>query len=573
MTINKSVFSQENIIIKDIVKNKWDKFRYSRASVILKLRLFVLFYFIHGNVAKRNTNARFTRLLPLTMIMFMFLCGCGSAPDTGSAAGNETVIDVESTAENETVIDMESTAGNETVADEGSSSEDETLSDEGNVAGNEEAKDDGCSVPDAAEDEISLIMVGDLLVHKAVYESGIREDGTLNYDHLFTNVSDDIKKADIAVINNEVIYGGNDIGYRDYPEFNVPTEIGDAVYDAGFNVILHASNHTLDQGTEGIEKCMEFWNTSHPDAMILGIHGLESGNYTEAEGSERSESEGERYTEAEEAEKQDSEEKSYTDTEESGKQDSEGKSYTDTEESGKQDFEGKSYTDTKESGESEQRREIRDFTIYEKNGIKIAMLNYTYGLNGKSLPDKMSYMIDLMDETSKDKIREDIRKARELSDAVIVFPHWGTEYSFEVDKSEKEWAEFFADEGVLLVIGSHPHVVEPIEWIEGREGNKMLCYYSVGNYISSQTNADAMLGLMAKVKIGRDKDGNVVISDYGYETLVTHISAEPGEFTTYKLADYTDEMAARNAVCGYDDRFSLQFLKNLESEVFESVDN
>ena len=101
----------------------------------------------------------------------------------------------------------------------------------------------------------------------------------------------------------------------------------------------------------------------------------------------------------------------------------------------------------------------------------------------------------------------------------------------------------------------------------------MLCYYSVGNYISSQTNADAMLGLMAKVKIGRDKDGNVVISDYGYETLVTHISAEPGGFTTYKLADYTDEMAARNAVCGYDDRFSLQFLKNLESEVFEPVEN
>lgn len=497
MTINKSVFSQDSIIIKDIVKNKWDKFRYSRASVILKLRLLVLFCFIHGNVAKRNTNARFTRLLPLTMIMFMFLCGCGSAPDTGSTAGNETVIEVESTA------------GNETVADEGSTSEDDTLSDEGNVAGNEEAKDDGSSVPDAAEHEISLIMVGDLLVHKAVYESGIREDGTLNYDHLFTNVSDDIKKADIAVINNEVIYGGNDIGYRDYPEFNVPTEIGDAVYNAGFNVILHASNHTLDQGTEGIENCLEFWNTSHPDAMILGIHGLESG----------------------------------------------------------------SYTDTKESGESEQRREIRDFTIYEKNGIKIAMLNYTYGLNGKSLPDKMSYMIDLMDETSKDKIREDIRKARELSDAVIVFPHWGTEYSFDVDESEKEWAEFFADEGVLLVIGSHPHVVEPIEWIEGREGNKMLCYYSVGNYISSQTNADAMLGLMAKVKIGRDKDGNVVISDYGYETLVTHISAEPGEFTTYKLADYTDEMAARNAVCGYDDRFSLQFLKNLESEVFEPAEN
>ncbi len=336
--------------------------------------------------------------------------------------------------------------------------------------------------------DVSIVMVGDLLIHKSVYESGVQADGTLNYDHLFRNIEADVKAADIAVINNEVVYGGDDKGFRDHPEFNVPTAVGDAVSAAGFDVILHASNHVLDQGTEGIENCLKFWKDLHPEEAVLGIHGSEA--------------------------------------------------------------------------------DSSDIFIYEKNGIRIAMLNYTYGLNGKKLPEDKSYMIDLMDENSKDKVRENIRKAREAADAVIVFPHWGTEYSTEVDESEKQWAQLFADEGVLLVIGSHPHVIEPIEWIEGKDGNRMLCYYSVGNYISSQTQAEAMLGIMAKVRLRKNSDGEVEIADYGYEALVTHISAEPGGFTTYKLADYSENLAEENIIRRYDDRFSVEFLKELEDNTF-----
>ena len=381
----------------------------------------------------------------LAMLMFAMLCGCGATKD-------KTTETVQSTEEN--------------VQSSENSGRDET------------------------EEVVSLVMVGDLLIHKSVYESGVQEDGTLNYSHLFKNIESDVKAADIAVINNEVVYGGDDKGFRDYPEFNAPTAVGDAVSEAGFDVVLHASNHVLDQGTDGIENCLKFWKESHPEVAVLGIHG------------------------------------------------SDGISGSD------------------------------DIFIYEKSGIKIAMLNYTYGLNGKSLPEDKSYMIDLMDENSTDKVREDIRKAKAEADAVIVFPHWGTEYSLEVDESEKEWAQLFADEGVMLVIGSHPHVIEPIEWIEGKDGNKMLCYYSVGNYISSQTQAEAMLGIMAEVKIRKNSDGKVEIADYGYEALVTHISAEPGGFTTYKLSDYTENLAEENIICRYDDRFSIEFLKELKDNTF-----
>ena len=125
---------------------------------------------------------------------------------------------------------------------------------------------------DSAGVDVSIIMVGDLLMHDNVSASGYMPDGTVNYDHIFAHVKDDVQAADVAVINNEVIYGGDDRGYQNYPMFNVVTPLGDAVVDAGFDVVLHASNHVLDQGTSGVENCLDFWNNKHPETAVLGIH-------------------------------------------------------------------------------------------------------------------------------------------------------------------------------------------------------------------------------------------------------------------------------------------------------------
>ena len=252
-----------------------------------------------------------------------------------------------------------------------------------------------------------------------------------------------------------------------YPQFNSPQDFGDALVDAGFDVILHASNHTMDKDTVAVLNTIHFWKEKHPDITFLGINENQ-----------------------------------------------------------------------------EERNTIR---IVEKDGVKLAMLNYTYGLNGFSLPSDKPYLVNLMDEAHKTEIAEDLKKAREEADFVIVYPHWGTEYVLEATDEQKQWAQFFADNGADLIIGTHPHVVEPVEWITASDGRQTLVYYSLGNYISIEYYNYSMLGGFAEVTITKDSSGTY-ISDYDMDFLVTHYTAGRTEMTTYFLSDYTDELASRHAI-------------------------
>ena len=144
---------------------------------------------------------------------------------------------------------------------------------------NKEAKEPEKKVEDTeknveevyAEPEIDIVMVGDILLHEPVQESGKLADGTYNYDHLFANVAEDIQAADIAIANQEVILGGTEIGLSGYPNFNGPFEVGDALAKAGFNVVLHATNHTLDRGKEALVNCMNFWKQKKVTYTILSM--------------------------------------------------------------------------------------------------------------------------------------------------------------------------------------------------------------------------------------------------------------------------------------------------------------
>ncbi len=117
-----------------------------------------------------------------------------------------------------------------------------------------------------------MVMIGDMLVHEGVYKSGNDGEGNYNFDHLFANIADDIAAADMRIVNQETILGGVDMGLSAYPCFNSPQEIGDAEVAAGFNIILHATNHAIDKGLNGLLATTEFWNTKHPDIPYLGIH-------------------------------------------------------------------------------------------------------------------------------------------------------------------------------------------------------------------------------------------------------------------------------------------------------------
>jgi len=127
-------------------------------------------------------------------------------------------------------------------------------------------------VVDQPQNTVNIIMTGDILLHTPVEEAAVQSDGSINFDSIFVNTRDIISGADLALVNQEVIIGGEDLGVSGYPAFNAPYEIGDALVDSGFDVILHATNHALDKGKNGILNCINFWETNYPDITYLGIN-------------------------------------------------------------------------------------------------------------------------------------------------------------------------------------------------------------------------------------------------------------------------------------------------------------
>lgn len=144
-------------------------------------------------------------------------------------------------------------------------------------------------------------------------------------------------------------------------------------------------------------------------------------------------------------------------------------------------------------------------------------------------------------------------------------------------QEQERQAQFLADNGVDLIIGSYPHVVEPVKWITAENGDRTLVYYSLGNFQSIQNTVENMLGGQANVTISKEEDGTH-ISDYSLDFVVTHYEQrESSEYydivTTYPLADYTNDLAARHgmSVSG-NEEFNLASLQGLSSQILSKCD-
>lgn len=339
----------------------------------------------------------------------------------------------------------------------------------------------------AKKRELSLIAVGDNLIHTKIVKSGLQKDGSYNFSHLFDGIRDTVEKADVAIINQETILCDKKLGYSGYPLFGSPYEIGEAIYEAGFDVILHATNHTLDKGVAGIEDTIDFWK-QYDDIVVAGI---------------------------------------------------------------------------------KEKKEDSRIVYIERNGIKLAILNYTYGLNGLRLPKGKEYMVNLLD--NQKLVEKDIKLAKKMSDFVIVCPHWGTEYVYEPTTQQKEWTQFFAEQGVDLVLGTHPHVLEPVKWVKSENGeNEMLVYYSLGNFVSNQDAMPRMLGGMAQIQL-IEKDGSIVIDKAAIEPLITHTYLDgKQQFTTYFLEDYTKKLASNHYLNRkHKNAITLSRLQSLSKEILD----
>ena len=341
-----------------------------------------------------------------------------------------------------------------------------------------------------------LVAVGDNLMHRSCTLSAKNADGTYDFTKHFANMADIFKAADLAVISQDTVLGGIELGATSTETgiFNTAVELADGMADAGINVVLAANNHIMDEGSAGLNTMMSYFSTKYPNITLLGVNNS---------------------------------------------------------------------------------REAKDEPVYvETNNIKIAMINYSYGSNQTADLDASPYLLNQYDE---DWLSDILKQAREEADFIIAFPFWGEQNSMDYTQEQERQAQFLADNGVDLIIGSYPHVVEPVKWITAENGDRTLVYYSLGNFQSIQNTVENMLGGQANVTISKEEDGTH-ISDYSLDFVVTHYEQrESSEYydivTTYPLADYTSDLAARHgmSVSG-NEEFDLASLQGLSSQILSKCD-
>ena len=224
------------------------------------------------------------------------------------------------------------------------------------------------------------------------------------------------------------------------------------------------------------------------------------------------------------------------------------------------------HPETEILGIHESKEAAEEISVIKCKKLKLAMLNYTYGLNGIELPSDKQYLVDVFDE---DKAREDIKKAKELADVVIAVMHVGVEYDMDVDEETQQWVDIFLEEGVDIVIGSHPHVVRTMETLTGEDGHKMLVYYSLGNFTSTQNDLPSLLGAMAKITIRKDmKTGEIQIPEHEFVPLLMYYDRENPAAAIYKLEDYPDDLIEKHSVYQANPgKFSKEYYETLFEEI------
>lgn len=228
----------------------------------------------------------------------------------------------------------------------------------------------------------------------------------------------------------------------------------------------------------------------------------------------------------------------------------------------------KGYPEVEVLGINESEEAKNEVCIKEVKGAKLAFLNYTYGTNGLTLPAGKEYLVNYIDE---EKIEKDVTIAETNADFTVAFMHWGTEYSIKPDDFQKDLAEKMCQWGVDLIIGSHPHVIEPMEWVKSENGNKMLCYYSLGNYVSRQLEARNLLGAIADVTLHYDGE-KVMISDYEYIPIVTHYDTNYANFSVQRLREYSNDYAKGHGITSHDGAVSVERWTKMVEETFEGYD-
>ena len=206
--------------------------------------------------------------------------------------------------------------------------------------------------------------------------------------------------------------------------------------------------------------------------------------------------------------------------------------------------------DTLMIGGYENAEDFDTIRYIEKDGVKIAFLSYTYATNGIVKPASSPLVIPYIND--EDIIRQ-TALAKESADLVFVSIHWGVEGSFTPNEEQKRVAQLLSDCGVDAIIGHHPHVIQPVEWLTGKDGNETLCVYSLGNFMAQQAYDYNMLGGMISFDIVHtSEEGSVPhLENVVFTPTVFHFAGSFLENNVLPFEQYTPELAALHGVRTY----------------------
>lgn len=274
------------------------------------------------------------------------------------------------------------------------------------------------------ESTINLGAIGDVLIHGRVYNNAVTSDG-YDFKPMLKNVKQELKRPDILLANQETVLGGTELGLSSYPSFNSPFEVGDALIDAGVDIVSTANNHTLDRGEQAIMNAINYY-----ERVNLPYVGHFKNN-----------------------------------------------------------------------------KDKQKLRIINSNGVSVAYLAYTYGTNGIPVPDGKDYLVNLID---KDIMKDEINRAKQKADVVVMSIHWGNEYERYPTNEQKDLAQFLADCGVDIIFGHHSHVLQPMEMLTSNDGRDVFVVYSLGNFLSGQVRDYKDIGGMASINVTKRVDNKGV---------------------------------------------------------------
>ncbi|MCR5403300.1 MAG: CapA family protein [Butyrivibrio sp.] len=283
------------------------------------------------------------------------------------------------------------------------------------------------------ENSVTFACFGDNIIHKEIYEYAFDREGG-SFDFLYEPFVKDIRAADIAVFQQETMLVDSRDAVGGYPKFGSPQEVGEAVYEAGFDIAACAGNHALDRGIYGIDVTTDFY--SERGIICLGV-------------------------------------------------------------------------------QNSREKEFHPYRLVSKHGITFAMFDLTYGTGDMDVSDRYPYAVRYLpqDRDEEQALLDEMAEARDNSDFIIIFVHWGKEYETHANEEQRRMAGLFAEGGADVVVGTHPHVLQEVESIPRPDGGQTLVYYSLGNFRAYQAQMEeTKVGGEATFRVEHTFDGVRLIS-------------------------------------------------------------